>query len=145
MSISTIVHFEIPAADPDRLSRFYSEVFGWAFTKVDMPDMDYRLISTGPQGKSVGGGMYRRMGPDDRPRNFVSVDHIDDAITRFRQAGGAQVVPKMEVPGMGWSFIGADPEGNVIALWEARMPTPPPARRRTRARSTAPRRRRKVR
>ncbi len=106
-----------------------------------MPDMDYRLISTGPRGKSVGGGMYRRMGAEDRPRNFVSVDRIDEAIARFQQAGGAQIVPKMEVPGMGWSFIGADPEGNVIALWEARMPSAQPRRRRARTRAAAPRRR----
>jgi len=98
-----------------------------------MPGMEYWLITTGPRGKSIGGGMYPKMGPDDRPRNFVNVEDIDSAIRAFTAAGGSQVVGKMEVPGMGFSFIGADPEGNVIALWEPKMPSParPRARRKS--------------
>lgn len=135
MVVKTIVHFEIPASDPEKLSRFYSDVFGWKFEKAPMPGMEYWLITTGPRGKSVGGGMYPKMGPDDRPRNFVNVENIDSAIQAFKSAGGSQVVEKMEVPGMGFSFIGADPEGNVIALWEAKMPSlarPEPRARRKR-------------
>ena len=130
MVVKTIVHFEIPANDAERLSRFYTDVFGWKFEKAPVPGLEYWLITTGPQGKSVGGGMYRRAGPEDRPRNFVNVEEIDSAIRTFLSAGGTQVVPKMEVPGMGWSFIGADPEGNVIALWQANMSarSSPPAR-----------------
>ncbi|HYA58353.1 MAG TPA: VOC family protein [Thermoplasmata archaeon] len=129
MVVKTIVHFEIPATDVERLSDFYRKVFGWEFEKVEMPGMSYWLIRTGPQGKSVGGGMYQRSDPAERPRNFVAVEKIDPAIETFKAAGGSEVVGKMEVPGMGWSFIGADPEGNLIALWE---PTGMrPARRRT--------------
>lgn len=127
MSARTIVHFEIPANDAAKLSKFYSDVFGWKFKKTEMEDMDYWMISTGPPGKSVGGGMYKRKGPQDTPRNFIGVKGIDKYIAAFKAAGGRELVPKMEVPSMGWSFIGADPEGNLIALWEAQMP----ARRRT--------------
>lgn len=125
MPIRTVVHFEIPASDTARLSQFYEDVFGWKFQKAAMPGMEYWMIQTGPQGKSVGGGMYPRSGPDDRPRNYIGVEDIDQAIVSFTRAGGHQVVEKMEVPGMGWSYIGADPEGNVIALWQ---PGPMPAR-----------------
>jgi len=128
MVVQTIVHFEIPASDAEKLARFYSTVFGWKIEKAPMPGMDYWLITTGPRGKSVGGGMYRKTSPDDRPRNFVLVEKIDPAIAAFKAAGGSEVVGKMEVPGMGWSFIGSDPEGNVIALWEPQM-TAPRARR----------------
>ncbi|HTT44656.1 MAG TPA: VOC family protein [Thermoplasmata archaeon] len=124
MVVQTIVHFEIPANDAEKLSRFYSKVFGWKFEKAPMPGMEYWLITTGPRGKSIGGGMYPKMGPEDRPRNFVNVEDIDSAIRAFTAAGGSQVVGKMEVPGMGFSFIGADPEGNVIALWEPKMASP---------------------
>lgn len=127
MVVKTVVHFEIPASDIERLSRFYSECFGWKFEKAPMPEMEYWLITTGPRGKSVGGGMYKKMGDSDRPRNFISVDRIDPAIEKFKAAGGAEIVGKQEVPGQGWSFIGADPEGNVLALWEAKMRPPRPA------------------
>lgn len=131
MVVKTVVHFEIPATDADKLVRFYSQVFGWKFEKAPLPGMDYWLITTGPQGKSVGGGMYLKAGPDDRPRNFVLVDEIDPAIETFKAAGGTEVVGKMQVPDMGWSFIGRDPEGNPIGLFEAAMPAPSRRRART--------------
>jgi len=122
MVTKTIVHFEIPANDPASLSKFYSEVFGWKFNKEQMSDIDYWMISTGPRGKSVGGGMYKRTGATDVPRNYIGVDKIDKHIEAFKKAGGREVVGKMEVPKMGWSYIGADPEGNLIALFEAMAP-----------------------
>jgi len=122
MVTKTIVHFEIPASDPAKLSRFYSEVFGWKFEKAPMTEMEYWMITTGPRGKSVGGGMYKKMAPDEGPRNYIGVDKIDKAIESFKKAGGKELVGKMEVPKMGWSFIGVDPEGNTIALFEAMMP-----------------------
>jgi hypothetical protein len=127
MVTKTIVHFEIPASDPAKLSKFYSEVFGWKFEKAPMAEMEYWMITTGPRGKSVGGGMYKKMAPDEGPRNYIGVDKIDKAIESFKKAGGKELVGKMEVPKMGWSFIGVDPEGNTIALFEAVMPV----RRRT--------------
>ena len=36
----TIVHFEIPANDVDKLKRFYEEVFDWKITQIDGP-IDY--------------------------------------------------------------------------------------------------------
>jgi hypothetical protein len=119
MVTKTIVHFEIPAKDPETLSKFYSEVFGWKFEKSPMQEMDYWLITTGPRGKSVGGGMYKKMAPDEGPRNYIGVDKIDKHIEAFKNAGGKELVGKMEVPKMGWSFIGVDPEGNAIAIFEA--------------------------
>ncbi len=120
MVVKSIVHFEIPAADVEKLSRFYSEVFGWKFEKSPpMGEMDYWMISTGPRRKGVGGGMYRKMGPEDRPRNYIAVDRIDEAIAAFTAAGGKQLVEKQEVPGFGWSYLGLDPEGNAVGLFEA--------------------------
>ncbi|MDG7005641.1 MAG: VOC family protein [Nitrososphaerota archaeon] len=131
MSSRTVVHFEIPANEPERLSKFYADVLGWKFKKTEVVDMEYWTISTGPRGKSVGGGMYKRSGPEDVPRNFIGVKDIDKRIAAFKAAGGREVVPKTEVPSMGWSFIGADPESNLIALWQAGpAPRRRPAKRR---------------
>ena len=118
MVIKTVVHFEIPSKDVERLSKFYKDVFGWKFRKEPMPDFDYWVISTGPEGKSVGGGMYEKMGPQDGPRNFIQVDKIDSAIETFKKVGGKEIMGKQEVPNIGFTFLGADPEGNVIGLFE---------------------------
>jgi uncharacterized protein len=118
MQTRTIVHFEIPAKNLKKLSRFYSKVFGWKFRDAGMPGMQYWLIQTGPQGKSTGGAMYSKMSKGDVPRNYIGVPKIGPAIRAFKAAGGKEVVEKMEVPGVGWTFIGKDPEGNLIALFQ---------------------------
>jgi uncharacterized protein len=119
MVTKTVVHFEIPAQDVEKLSKFYSDVFGWKFKKEPMGEMDYWMISTGPRRRSVAGGMYKKQMDMEAPRNYIAVDKIDDAIATFTNAGGKQVVGKQEVPGFGWSFIGVDPEGNAVGLFEA--------------------------
>ena len=37
--------------------------------------------------------------------------------------GGQIVVPKMEIPGMGWWALALDPEGNQIGLFEVKQIT----------------------
>jgi len=122
MVTKTVTHFEIPANDVERLSKFYSDVFGWKFEKMPMGGMDYWMITTGPargRNRGVGGGMYKKQMEIEMPRNYIAVDKIDKAIETFIAAGGKMLVEKQEVPGMGWSFIGVDPEGNSVGLFEA--------------------------
>ncbi len=119
MVTKTVTHFEIPANDVERLSKFYSEVFGWKFEKMPMGGMDYWMITTGPRRSSVGGGMYKKQMEGETPRNYISVDKIDSAIASFLSAGGKEMVGKQEVTGMGWSYIGMDPEGNVVGLYQS--------------------------
>ena len=37
----TLVHFEIPAKEPSKIARFYEQLFGWKFTKMEGGNMDY--------------------------------------------------------------------------------------------------------
>ncbi len=130
MVTKTIVHFEIPANDVEGLSKFYSDVFGWKFEKTPpMGGMEYWMISTGPRNRSVGGGMCKKTGvPNEGPRNYIAVDEIDRAIATVTAAGGKELVGKQEVPGFGWSYMGLDPEGNVVGMFQT------VARRQVRAR-----------
>src|SRR5437899_12985048 len=99
MFTKMIVHFEIPANEVERLSGGYRTVCGWKFEKAKMPGFEYWLISTGHRGKSVGGGVYKKMGPNDGARNFIGVEEIDSAIETFKKAGGTEVTGRQEVPG----------------------------------------------
>ncbi|MDA4116241.1 MAG: VOC family protein [Thaumarchaeota archaeon] len=129
MVTKTIVHFEIPAQDVEKLSKFYSDVFGWKFEKTPIGEMEYWMITTGPRAKSVYGGMYKKQIDMEMPRNYIAVDKIDKAIETFTMAGGKQIVQKMEVPGIGWSFIGVDPEGNAVGLFEGARARPKPKKK----------------
>ncbi|MGI0090445.1 MAG: VOC family protein [Nitrososphaerales archaeon] len=114
-----IVHFEIPVNDVERMSKFYSDLFGWKINKQPMSGMVYWMIeTTGREMSDLGGGMYVKQGETDRPRFFIHVEDIDGHTERFRQAGGNVVAKKQEIPGFGYSVLGVDPEGNMLGLFQ---------------------------
>ena len=41
-----VVHFEIAADDPEKLSKFYGDLFGWKIQKMPMDGMDYWTVET---------------------------------------------------------------------------------------------------
>ncbi len=120
----TIVHFEIPAEDPERASKFYRDAFGWEINKMSGP-IEYYGVRTAEIGESgmlkgpgVNGGICRKMNPGHLPTNYVGVEDIDAHTTRLVEAGATLILHKMPVPGMGWLAQFTDTEGNVIALWQ---------------------------
>jgi predicted enzyme related to lactoylglutathione lyase len=54
-----VVHFEINANDPEKLTEFYEQVFNWKFEKWKGP-MEYWLIMTGENEPGIDGGLSRR-------------------------------------------------------------------------------------
>ncbi|ONI89438.1 glyoxalase [Saccharothrix sp. ALI-22-I] len=115
------VHFEIYAADPARAQRFYETVFGWTFAQWG--DQDYWIITTGNEGPGVNGGMLPRQGPDPAPDGPVSgyvmtteVPNLDATIASIEGVGGAVVLPKNHMPGVGWLAYYRDTEGNLFGI-----------------------------
>jgi len=46
-------------------------------------------------------------------------DYIERAYSKgVQKLGGEIIVPKQEVPGMGYFALALDPEGNIFGLWE---------------------------
>ncbi len=111
------VHFEVPADDPDRLIAFYRDVFGWEIHKWDGP-MDYWLVVTGESGTpGIDGGIARRQ-PGATVAMSLDVPSVDEYAGKIESAGGAIIVPKMAVPGVGWLAYFKDTEGNVFGIME---------------------------
>ncbi len=120
----TIVHFEIPAEDVERLKEFYSKLFGWKIEKSDGYG-DYWMIQTVPsdeQGRpirqGINGGMMKKQNPEHKFTYYVQVESVDEYCKKIEELGGKVVVPKMEVPGMLWWAMAVDPEGNHFAILE---------------------------
>jgi predicted enzyme related to lactoylglutathione lyase len=119
-----VVHFEIPYDDGERAQEFYREAFGWQLQS--MPGMTYTLVTTGPSGDSgpteagfVNGGMMpREHSPSAAPIVVVDVESIDETLTLVGQLGGKTLRGKEPVGHMGFAAYLADPDGNVIGLWE---------------------------
>jgi uncharacterized protein len=127
----TIVHFEIPADQPERAARFYRELFGWDIKQYEgtvAGGMDYWMVRTVPtdeQGRpaqpGVNGGLMRRMYPNQTPVNYINVESIEDAVSRAERLGARVLMGKTPVPGMGWFAQLTDTEGNLFAVWETDM------------------------
>ncbi len=112
-----VVHFEINAKEPESVSSFYSDVFGWKSQKWDGP-MDYWMLDTG-EGDGIGGGIARE--PEQgNPGiiNTIDVDSVDSYVEKIKKAGGVISVPKMAIPGVGWMAYFQDPEGNLFGIMQ---------------------------
>jgi uncharacterized protein len=126
----TIVHFEIPADQPERAAKFYRELFGWEITRWEgsgneREGFEYWMVSTVPTDDKgmptrpgVNGGLMRRMAPGQTPVNYIAVDDVDDFVRKGERLGAKVMMPKQPVPGMGWFAQLTDPEGNVFAIWQ---------------------------
>ena len=126
----TIVHFEIPANNPEKLSEFYKNLFGWKFEKMSMGEMgDYWTIETrAGTAKSIekslitpgtNGGMMKKMDANQRPVNYVLVESVDEFSRKIQDLGGKIIVPKTKIPNMGAFALGLDPEGNQVGIFES--------------------------
>jgi hypothetical protein len=119
-----VVHFEIQGTDPEGLSRYYRELFGWKFTRWG--EVPYWLIETGAESKpGINGGLLPRNGPppvDGQSVNAfvctVEVESLDQYFERALALGGAAAVPKMPIAGVGWLAYVKDPNGNILGLMQ---------------------------
>jgi uncharacterized protein len=82
--MSRVVHFEIPAENPERVAGFYKKVLGWEIQKWEGP-VDYWLISTGKETEpGIHGGIARKK---DRPASGIlvtaQVDSVDESLKKI--------------------------------------------------------------
>lgn len=113
-----VVHFELPADDPQRLASFYADVFGWKITSWDGP-VEYLLVNTGDDSEQgIDGAILTRDAPVDATTNIVGVDDVDRFSQLVEDSGGEIVRPKTRIPGVGAVAYCRDPEGNLFGIFE---------------------------
>jgi uncharacterized protein len=94
-----VVHFAVPANDPETLAGFYGKIFGWQTQKAPGP-MKYWLTGEGEPG--IDGGFLRRQHPQQPVCNTIDVSSVDQAMTTVLENCGKTALPKMAIPGYGW-------------------------------------------
>jgi predicted enzyme related to lactoylglutathione lyase len=125
MADHTIVHFEIPAEDTEKMRNFYSELFGWKIYRCPGPT-EYWMIETVPVDKQgntvrpgVNGAMCKKDNPNVKPINYILVDDIDESIQKITELGGTITQTKQQIPGIAWIAQAVDPEGNPFAILQS--------------------------
>ena len=123
--MDSVVHFEMPYENRERMKTFYETTFGWQTQQLGAEMGNYVVVMTaesGPQGPlepgSINGGFYER--PADpggqSPSVVIAVDDINEAIQKITAGGGTMLGEPMMIPGVGQYAGFRDPEGNRVSV-----------------------------
>jgi predicted enzyme related to lactoylglutathione lyase len=109
---NAIMHWQMLSADPDRVARFYRELFGWRISAANA--LGYREVKTGG---AVDGGIWPVPGEaPEAVQLYVEVADIDAALARATELGGSVIMPKQLLPDGDSMALALDPLGRSFGL-----------------------------
>jgi predicted enzyme related to lactoylglutathione lyase len=128
--MGSVTFFDFPAADPEKMSEFYSKAFGWRFSSIPGMPRPFWSVQTKADSNEPGinGGMFQRTDKGQGVNLFVYVSSIDETLRKITTLGGKVVSSKTPIPPgaplpAGATIHVSDPEGNIIHLLETSGPT----------------------
>ena len=122
--MNSVVHFEMPYDNRERVAKFYESAFGWQMQMLGEDMGNYVLATTvetdekGPKRPgAINGGFYQKK-PDlsPCPSFVIAVDEIKEAIKKVMASGGKVLGEPMEIPGVGQYVTFIDTEGNRASM-----------------------------
>lgn len=126
MKKSPVVHFEMPAKDKARVSKFYTDVFGWQMTQLGEEMGNYVLAGTTPVDENqmainpgaINGGFFEYSDKPGftSPHVVIQVENLDESIEAVKKSGGQITSDKMDIPGVGTYVAFIDSEGNNVGM-----------------------------
>ena len=127
MKQNPVVHFEMPAEDRQRMSKFYTEAFGWKTQQLGPEMGDYVMAYTAETDDNgmvqtpgaINGGFYQKTDDAPVPSLVISVDDINEAVQKIKNAGGTDLSEPMEIPGVGTWVTFKDTEGNRVSIMKS--------------------------
>jgi hypothetical protein len=110
--MNNICHIEYYVTDLDKAQSFYGGLFGWNFRSFVEG-----MVIFGNGDDHIGGLMKTdKVEAGRSPSIWFKVADIDEMVSKTRFLGGATPHEKEAVPGVGWSVLVRDPDGNDIGL-----------------------------
>jgi len=110
------IHFELATDDLEKTAQFYREVFGWQVEKWEGP-IEYWLVTSGDETTpGINGGLMPTSGEFRGTINTIGVGDIDAVIEKVLANGGELVLPKGEIPDVGYQAYVKDPTGIIVGL-----------------------------
>lgn len=121
--MDSVVHFEMPYDDRERMARFYEAVFGWKTEMLGEEMGNYVVTTTtatdedGPVNPgAINGGLYPRTEASQGPSFVIAVADIAAGIEAIKAAGGTVEGEPVEIPGVGPYVAFTDTEGNRLSI-----------------------------
>jgi predicted enzyme related to lactoylglutathione lyase len=123
--MQSVVHFELPYDDRERITRFYETVFQWKMQAYG-PEMGNYVVATtaetdvmpnAPRG-AINGGFFQRSPdlPAQHPSVVIGVGDITASMKAVNEAGGQVLGTPMEIPSVGQYVSFQDTEGNRLSM-----------------------------
>lgn len=123
--MDSVVHFEMPYENRERVAKFYQTAFGWQ-TKMLGADMNNYVLAMTTESTDAGptkpgainGGFYGKMAerPMQYPSVVIAVENAEQSMKKITAAGGKVLGEPMEIPGVGHYVSFVDTEGNRVAI-----------------------------
>ncbi len=112
--------YENFTTDVEKTKTFYATLFGWAWEKAPMPDMEYWIAKRGDVQTA---GLMKK--PDDVPManwmGHLLVENLERSTERATKLGGTKLMGPTPVPGIGTFTVVKDSAGAVISLFQGAM------------------------
>jgi uncharacterized protein len=129
--MNPVVHFEMPAADRNRMAEFYARVFGWKTQMLDEEMGNYVIATTSENDANgrplhpgtINGGFYpvSSGNPLPAPSVVIAVEDIVAAMEEVTQAGGKVLGEPHVIPGIGNYVSFLDTENNRVSMLQPLM------------------------
>jgi uncharacterized protein len=119
--MDSVVHFEMPYENRERMAKFYQSTFGWQTQLLGEDMANYVLAVTtestdaGPKNPgAINGGFFEKKPdwPMQFPSVVIAVDDINRSMQKVGAAGGKVLGEPLEIPGIGLYVSFVDTEGN---------------------------------
>lgn len=111
-------HFAIYIDNMDRAKTFYSNLFGWGFNSYGPDDFLQIKDSRTEESQLIGALQSRKYSPlNEKIIGYecsIEVENIDTTILAIINNKGIIVMPKTEIPYVGWLVKFLDTEGNIV-------------------------------
>jgi uncharacterized protein len=119
-----VVHFEVIGKDPERLRKYFGELFGWTFDtpspvaqEISEPESyGFLDLVTSEDGTGIRGGIGGGPSYDSHAVFYVGVPKVEAALQQAERLGGTRVMGPVTSPS--GLVVGhfTDPEGNLIGV-----------------------------
>ncbi|WP_151751641.1 VOC family protein [Acinetobacter bereziniae] len=117
--MNTLCYFEIQSSNPEREMKFYHDVFGWKFNKVEGLPIQYFQIETA----TLHGGLLER--PAQTPPTqcgtnaftcSFEVEDFDQTAEKILALGGHIAMEKFAIPNKCWQGYFLDADHNTFGV-----------------------------
>jgi predicted enzyme related to lactoylglutathione lyase len=116
-------HAELVSKDPAATQKFLEKAFGMKFTEMGAEMGNYRMHGR-QEGAAVGTiGIREPMGPEHPGTvSYLSVPNIDEALKNVVGAGAKIIMPKTEIPKVGFTAVYIAPGEVTQGLFQGLTP-----------------------